>query len=542
MNERLFKLKGKVLGLLAIGIGIVGLVGVLSVQLLSNQIRDYDVLMKHEVQGAFISSKMNLEFKRQVQEWKNILLRGHDQQDLDKYWNSLEERHNVIQSLANDFVELSLSGDVKSDIKEFTDIHKGLLEQYRRGRDIFIKSEFNHIKADASVRGIDRAPSKLLEKVSSAMLEQANKNSTALSEQSSKTKVSGFILTLVCALLSGIVAIIYTNSDVVKPLTVLTRQAWAVSRGDYSNTVEIRREDEIGKLSKAIEVTRQQLVSFRDEMNSTMGELDQVCNNVEHSASAISSGVSDQDSRIENVATAMNEMSLTASNVSENAGLAADSANRAEQAVVEGNTNMSSAISAIQDSSQQIVSTSEVISQLNNDAANISTVLDVIKNIAEQTNLLALNAAIEAARAGEQGRGFAVVADEVRTLAQKTQHSTTEIQEIIDRILLGAENAVREIDQVQKHSEISVSKVEHVDSSLGLIMKAIEQIRGMNNQIATAASEQAAVATEIAESLHLIKDISVTNAQHAENCNHENQTLQATKSRLKSVLAKLIRA
>lgn len=538
-NEQLFNIKAKVLGLMAISTILVGIIGMLSVHGISNRMSEYTDMINSDVQGAYISTQMNLEFKRQVQEWKNILLRGHNTADLDKYWGKFQDRHSSVQRLAVEFQELDLSSELKRDMKEFAHFHSQLLDSYKVGRDTFISTEYDHMAADASVRGIDRAPSQALEVLSNSILSQSAKQANELEGRSESTKSTAYLAMLACLALAILISTVFINLDIVKPLRLLIQQARSVSRGDYDQKVQLFRSDEIGTLSKAIEVSRQQLLSFREEMTTTINQLGHVCENVQVSASEIAKGVNDQDTRVEGVATAMSEMSLTASSVSENAEQAASAANSADEATQEGNTNMGFVVSAIKDSSQQVVSTTDVINKLNDDASNISTVLDVIKNIAEQTNLLALNAAIEAARAGEQGRGFAVVADEVRTLAQKTQHSTTEIQEIIDRILAGTENAVKEITQVQKYSDVSVEKVEAVDSSLHMIVRSIERIQGMNQQIATAASEQADVASEIAESLHLIKDISATNAQHAEDCTRVNATLLSTKERLDCTIGKL---
>jgi len=200
---------------------------------------------------------------------------------------------------------------------------------------------------------------------------------------------------------------------------------------------------------------------------------------------------------------------------------------------------MSAATGAIQDASDQVSSATDVIKQLEHDASTISSVLDVINTIAEQTNLLALNAAIEAARAGDQGRGFAVVADEVRTLAQRTQASTTEIQDMISLVQTGAQSATSEIEKVKQQSEISQSKVDEVHHALQNIANAISDIRSQNTQTAAAAEEQAQVTSEVAEALNSIKSITQTTVKQAHICRKDNETLNEVRERLTTLISTL---
>jgi methyl-accepting chemotaxis protein len=193
----------------------------------------------------------------------------------------------------------------------------------------------------------------------------------------------------------------------------------------------------------------------------------------------------------------MHEMSATVQEVARNAAYAADGTIEAQQSADEGHTVVNETIRSIQDVAGGVDQAAGVVDKLNSDAANIGTVVDVIRGIAEQTNLLALNAAIEAARAGEQGRGFAVVADEVRTLAQRTQQSTQEIQDMVERLQAGVNEAVTAMEQGTKKTETSVQRATAAGKALEDITRAIGKISDMNSQIATAAEEQSAVAEEI---------------------------------------------
>ena len=204
----------------------------------------------------------------------------------------------------------------------------------------------------------------------------------------------------------------------------------------------------------------------------------------------------------------MQEMSTTVMEVSRNAQGAEESAREAEQEALAGNQVVSSTIEAINGLSKDVDMAAKVIHKLETESENIGAVLDVIKSIAEQTNLLALNAAIEAARAGEQGRGFAVVADEVRTLASRTQESTQEIQTTIERLQTGAAEAVTVMDKSKHTAESSVDHAEKAGVSLNTIISAVGAITQVNSVIATAAEEQNAVAVEINNNVDNINHIS----------------------------------
>ncbi|WP_414705128.1 methyl-accepting chemotaxis protein [Pseudomonas sp.] len=223
-----------------------------------------------------------------------------------------------------------------------------------------------------------------------------------------------------------------------------------------------------------------------------------------------------QFERTDQVATAMQEMSATSQEVARHTTEAAQAADAADSACEQGEQAMRLMVSSIASIREEISHTADVVHSLANDSARIGAVLEVIHGIAEQTNLLALNAAIEAARAGEQGRGFAVVADEVRNLARRTAESTAEIQQIIEAVQGGARNAVQAIESGQRSSDDGVEQVNRAVEILRGISEAVEAIRDMNRQIATAAEEQTAVADEMTHSLTDITGIAKANQQHVE--------------------------
>lgn len=235
-------------------------------------------------------------------------------------------------------------------------------------------------------------------------------------------------------------------------------------------------------------------------------------------------GVSRQQSEIENLEGAVNEMASAIQNVATNAASAADAAVKADEDGKIGLEVIDKTKAGINLLANEINNTARIVGELSKESENIGTVLSVIQGIAEQTNLLALNAAIEAARAGEQGRGFAVVADEVRTLAQRSQESTEEIRTIVERLQAVAESAVVAMDKSKQGTEINIEQSSQAVDSLRSIIQGISSIKDMNLSIASASEQQAAVSSEINNSIAGINEVTSETAQNSQD------TLQAGKS------------
>ena len=233
------------------------------------------------------------------------------------------------------------------------------------------------------------------------------------------------------------------------------------------------------------------------------------------SARAANDGARQQQQEIQQLASAINEMAATAGEIARSASGAADAAGSADSEAQAGRKIVTDAVRAIHTLADKVNESNDLITQLESDSDRIGTVLDVIRGIAEQTNLLALNAAIEAARAGEQGRGFAVVADEVRTLASRTQESTQEIQSMIEELQERTKQAARTMQEGNEHAHTGVEEVSKAGDALQKIAGAVTTITEMNTQIATASEEQSAVAEEINRNVVSISDLADAAFEHA---------------------------
>jgi methyl-accepting chemotaxis protein len=281
----------------------------------------------------------------------------------------------------------------------------------------------------------------------------------------------------------------------------------AEGEGDLTRRLAVDSNDELGELAKwfnrFVEKVHGVTCTFRDNAR----ELSSSAESLEKTTRKTNEGIIRQQEEISQVASAITEMAGTVQEVSRNVGLAANDAETADRNAAQGKKIVDETMRAIEKLAEDIERASVVITKLQKESDNIGAVLEVIGGIAEQTNLLALNAAIEAARAGEQGRGFAVVADEVRTLASRTQKSTQEIKEMIDRLQVGAKEAVAVMEQGRSQASSSVDQAERAGEALTLITNAVSVIRDMTQQIASASEEQNAVTEEINKSIVSISQV-----------------------------------
>jgi methyl-accepting chemotaxis protein len=292
-----------------------------------------------------------------------------------------------------------------------------------------------------------------------------------------------------------------------KPLDMAVKNLQSIAEGDLTVNIEITHKDEIGKLQAAMSSTVKQLRDMINQITSITTTLSASSGVMSDNTKKTNQSITKQQSGLELVATAMNEMTSTVQEVSNHATSAAEAANNADIESQTGNSVVLATVESINNLASDLENATTVINTLKNDTQSISAILDVIRGIAEQTNLLALNAAIEAARAGEQGRGFAVVADEVRTLASRTQQSTAEINSMIGRLQKGANSAVEVMEKSYSRAQETVEQAAKAGTSLDGITSAVTTISEMNLQIAHAAREQSSVAEDINKNIIEINTI-----------------------------------
>ncbi|MBL0842083.1 methyl-accepting chemotaxis protein [Pseudomonas mediterranea] len=316
------------------------------------------------------------------------------------------------------------------------------------------------------------------------------------------------IIVAVLALAFGVLAAWIITRQIVAPLQQTLSAVERVASGDLSHDLVVARRDEMGQLQGSLQrmtVSLRQLISGISEGVTQIASAAEQLSAVTEQTSA---GVSSQKVETDQVATAMHEMTATVQDVARNAEEASEAAVAADQQAREGERVVGEAIAQIERLANEVGNSTAAMGDLKRESDKIGSVLDVIKSVAQQTNLLALNAAIEAARAGEAGRGFAVVADEVRSLAQRTQKSTEEIEELILGLQSGTEKVASIMDSSRGLTDSSVELTRRAGSSLENITRTVSAIQSMNQQIAAAAEQQSATAEEINRSVLNVRDVS----------------------------------
>lgn len=403
---------------------------------------------------------------------------------------------NDIENIAS---ELSESF---ADIEMLLSSEQGILF-YKRSQLSANQQAINMLKA---VKEYTIKANEILEK----QVDLANQATLASSELVKKSVSSGNQQTIIIAIVSIIIAFTIarlTLVSITRPLSRVNDMLNIVSSGDLSHKLDESGKDEFAQLSKNCNLL---IDSLRTLIESIVNRSSQLAAAAEQTSAVTAEStiaIEEQRSQVEQAASATTEMSSTAQSVLSSANDALGEIKHADDEAERVKTISGRNRHTIEQLAQEVDSAAHVINQLQQDSASIGSILDTIRGIADQTNLLALNAAIEAARAGEQGRGFAVVADEVRTLASRTQESTSEIQTMIESLQVGAGKAVTVMDAGKIKASDCVTQSEEADKALETITHAVHEAYDRSSQIASAAEEQSVVAHEISENLESIVTI-----------------------------------
>ncbi|KPX99072.1 Histidine kinase, HAMP region: chemotaxis sensory transducer [Pseudomonas amygdali pv. myricae] len=394
----------------------------------------------------------------------------------------------------------TLAGDISSD-------YSPMLQQAIAGLN-------GYRAAVGKYRDAQAASKAALEKMTTLGVSMlATSNDLIIRQNKSRDADSAKSVTMIAAatalaLVLSILAAWVITRQITTPLQETLEVVERVASGDLSRNLKVDRKDELGKLQATIQ---RMTVSLRELVGGIRDGVTQIASAAEELSAVTeqtSAGVNSQKVETDQVATAMHEMTATVQEVARNAEEASEAAVAADRQARDGERVVNEAIAQIERLASSVGNSSEAMGALKQESDKIGSVLDVIKSVAEQTNLLALNAAIEAARAGEAGRGFAVVADEVRSLAQRTQKSTEEIEALIARLQSGTQQAATVMDSSRELSTSSVELTRRAGGSLESITKTVSAIQAMNQQIAAAAEEQSATAEEINRSIINVRDVS----------------------------------
>ena len=345
------------------------------------------------------------------------------------------------------------------------------------------------------------------------------------------------LISTLLALLVGIIAALVITRQITRPIQETLAVVERIASGDLSHNIQVTRRDELGVLQQGIQrmgTTLRELISgIRDGVTQIASAAEELSAVTEQT----SAGVNSQKIETDQVATAMHEMTATVQEVARNAEQASRAAADADGQARAGDKVVAEAIAQIERLAAEVARSTDAMTHLQQESNKIGSVMDVIKAVAEQTNLLALNAAIEAARAGEAGRGFAVVADEVRGLAQRTQKSTEEIEDLVAGLQNGTQQVAAVMNNSRSLTDSSVELTRKAGVSLENITRTVSNIQSMNQQIAAAAEEQSAVAEEISRSIINVRDVSEQTATASDETAKSSVELARLGSQLQQMVS-----
>ena len=383
-----------------------------------------------------------------------------------------------------------------------------------------ISSDFSEVEVDGKTRIVTFTPIKGLPSVNwyIGLSVDKDKAFAMLSEFRTSAVIATVIaVAIIIALLSMLIRIL------IQPLHVMTRamQDIADGEGDLTKRLTIQNQDEFGILGTAFNRFVERIHTSIREVSSATGQVNEVALRVVAASNSSMFNSDQQASRTNSVAAAINQLGAAAQEIARNAAQASNQASDARSLAEDGQQVVDRSIKAMNQLSSMLSASSSNIESLNSKTVNIGQILEVITSISQQTNLLALNAAIEAARAGEAGRGFAVVADEVRNLAHRTQESAQQVQTMIEELQVGARESVSTMSESQRHSQDSVEIANLAGERLNSVTMRIGEIDGMNQSVATATEEQ----TAVVESINV--DITEINTLNQEGVENLQSTLRA---------------
>jgi methyl-accepting chemotaxis protein len=461
---------------------------------------------------------------------RSLLLLNKDSALYSEQINKIKDNNAQVEERFNKSVAVSQYANKDSRLREF----RGFISAWNKKSVDLAERSISGTKGDENLISESYGKNQeafddlrdMLDKVGEERLAEANKFIIDI-EKSAAAAQNTVLILLVLSIGVGLMLAFILPNFISGPINKITEQLKDISQGegDLTKRLNVRQQDEVGKLASYFD-------EFMDKLQSIVSKVQNVSHSVGDSASDLrrvseqnNSTINEQNLAIHSVVTAVEEMSSAAKEVAVNTVETANQAKQANSSSDIGVKTIDNTIARIERLSTELDEASKTIATVEQEASNVNSVLDVIRGIAEQTNLLALNAAIEAARAGEQGRGFAVVADEVRTLASRTQDSTQDIQRMLEGLQQGVKSSVDAISASVDTARETVESASITGQSLSDVKKIIDSISQMTVQVASAVEEQSQVVDEINKNLNSIGEYSNDVASGADTATRSCLTL-----------------
>ncbi|MDP2447587.1 methyl-accepting chemotaxis protein [Pseudomonas sp.] len=451
----------------------------------------------------------------------------------------VEELRSMLGKAQGNYEKLISSAEEKSAYGRFKQAEGNYLQEQRKIVEAVRQSDLDAALAVAngSLNGHADSMAKALTELSELNRLGATAAAKTADEVFASARLWVIVMIALALGLTVILALLLTRS-IVAPLTEAVRVAEVVASGNLTQTIEVQGSDEPARLLGALKSMQQSLRSTIQNISDSSTQLASASEELSAVTEDSTRGLHQQNNEIEQAATAVNQMTSAVEEVARNAVSTSEASSESNRTAQHGREQVRQTVESISHLADDVTHTASEVEQLAGQVRDISKVLDVIRSIAEQTNLLALNAAIEAARAGEAGRGFAVVADEVRALAHRTQQSTREIEQMVSGIQQGTDKAVNAMQNSNSRARSTLDVAKAAGQALDEIAAAISQINERNLVIASASEEQAQVAREVDRNLVNIRDLSMQSSAGANQTSAASQELSRLAVDLNALVAR----
>jgi methyl-accepting chemotaxis protein len=488
--------------LLALGASLYGIYS------LNQSIASYATTVRAASSGAFNVKVLESGFKTQVQEWKNVLLRGKDPQALDKHWRAFLGSERDVRERATKLLAALPAGEERSLVERFVAAHATMGQGYRKAFEAFEAADHDPVVGDNAVRGMDRAPAKLLDEAGDKLAAAGTAAGARADAASRRATVVSLVLMLVVCAASLVGAVLFGNT-ITRPIGQAVQAAQAVAAGDLSRQIDARGNDEVALLLAAMKDMQASLVRLVGDVRCNAETVATAGAQIAQGNAELSQRTEEQSSALQQTAATMEQLGTTVRHNADNAQQANRLARAASGVAIQGGEVVG-----------QVVETMKGISESSH---RIADIIGTVDGIAFQTNILALNAAVEAARAGEQGRGFAVVAAEVRSLAQRSAEAAKQIKSLIGASVERVEHGTAQVDQAGR--------------TMGEVVASIRRVTDIVGEISAASAQQSSGVSQVCDAVGQMDQVTQQNAALVEESAAAAQSLKMQAGALVQVVS-----